>query len=430
MLQNPYVTPLKKEQKMNLKIYITLIAATAVSAGSACIKAATPAGFDEIVAEVIAGNPALGAERARMAAELGAEAAENIPSDPEVSFEYLWGVGKLADGNKWNAGISQSFDWPGVYSARRKATARRATAFSLLYRDRMADAVRDARTALIDIIGCRRRLELCRRQSATLDSLLESSRNAFERGGAITILDYKKLQIESNKMRVLCDDTEAELDALRASLIAMGGNRLIDTESLLNYPAMPLLTEAEYLDILDTQDPYVLSRAPMLDAGRERLSAARRSRLPGFTIGYSFENEAGEHFTGFSAAITLPVWSRRRSITAADMELQATADEYTSAYLARRASIISDRAAAAALDRRLEGYIAALGDGSYPALLRKALDGGAMSMLDYLREMNFYTESCLEFESLLQRRARLLAILNRFHNIEAFESFNFEKNTK
>ena len=144
----------------------------------------------------------------------------------------------------------------------------------------MADAVRDARTALIDIIGCRRRLELCRRQSATLDSLLESSRNAFERGGAITILDYKKLQIESNKMRVLCDDTEAELDALRASLIAMGGNRLIDTESLLNYPAMPLLTEAEYLDILDTQDPYVLSRAPMLDAGRERLSAARRSRLP------------------------------------------------------------------------------------------------------------------------------------------------------
>ena len=115
MLQNPYVTPLKKEQKMNLKIYITLIAATAVSAGSACIKAATPAGFDEIVAEVIAGNPALGAERARMAAELGAEAAENIPSDPEVSFEYLWGIGKLADGNKWNAGISQSFDWPGVY---------------------------------------------------------------------------------------------------------------------------------------------------------------------------------------------------------------------------------------------------------------------------------------------------------------------------
>ena len=81
MLQNPYVTPLKKEQKMNLKIYITLIAATAVSAGSACIKAATPAGFDEIVAEVIAGNPALGAERARMAAELGAEAADTAAAD-------------------------------------------------------------------------------------------------------------------------------------------------------------------------------------------------------------------------------------------------------------------------------------------------------------------------------------------------------------
>lgn len=412
---------------MKHNIYIATI--INIVAGTIAAHAAVPDPFEKIVAEVVESNPSLSAERARLSAELNAEATGNILSDPEVEFEHLWGLGD-ADGNKWNLSVRQAFDWPGVYAARRKANSHRTTAFGMLYRDRVADAVCDARTALIDIIGCSRRLELCRRQSATLDSLLEASRKAFERGGAITILDYKKLQIESNKLRMLCSDTEAELDGLRAALSAMGGNKLFDTGNLRDYPPMPLLSEAEYLDLLDSHDPYVLSRESMLEASRARLSAERRSRLPGFSLGYVFENEAGEKFTGFSAAVTLPVWSRRRAITAADMEVQATADEYTAGYLARRAAIISRRSEAGMVGRRLEGYTAALGDGSYPALLRKALDGGAMSMLDYLREMNFYMEACLEFEDLLQRRARLLAILNRFHNLEAFEPFNFEKITK
>ena len=52
--------------------------------------------------------------------------AGRFSSQPEVEFEHLWGP----DSNrKWNVGVAQSFDWPGVYRRRAKEAKARIGAF-------------------------------------------------------------------------------------------------------------------------------------------------------------------------------------------------------------------------------------------------------------------------------------------------------------
>ncbi|MDE6527770.1 MAG: TolC family protein, partial [Muribaculaceae bacterium] len=98
---------------MKLKnIILTLaVCATATSA--------TGAGFEALVDNIIDNSPGLKATRLRMEQEIETLKGENMLPDPEIEFERLWRSGE--GDNRWSAGISQEIEWPGTYSARRKA---------------------------------------------------------------------------------------------------------------------------------------------------------------------------------------------------------------------------------------------------------------------------------------------------------------------
>ena len=116
---------------MNLRLlplFLTLIP-TAVTATS----------FDEALQEVMSNNLTARIESSRGQAQIENILGENTLEAPEVEFVHMFGT--TADTNdKWTLSVSQSFDWPGVYAARREAarTARTASQYLMASGDQVS----------------------------------------------------------------------------------------------------------------------------------------------------------------------------------------------------------------------------------------------------------------------------------------------------
>ena len=110
---------------------------------------ATP--FDDALATLLANNLAPRAEQLRAQAEIETMKADNQLPPPEAEFSRVWGSNAEV-GNKWALSISQGFDWPGIYSARREAVRKARTASQYLYESTLLEARAEARQLLIDAI--------------------------------------------------------------------------------------------------------------------------------------------------------------------------------------------------------------------------------------------------------------------------------------
>jgi hypothetical protein len=77
--------------------------------------------------------------------------------------------------------------------------------------------------------------------------------------------------------------------------------------------------------------------------------------------------------------------------------------------------IVTDFAAARRIEKRIDAYDAIFAnDVDYLALLKKSYDGGQITVLDYLLEINYFTEARLNYLALCHDYRLRLADLNRY----------------
>ncbi len=73
---------------------------------------------------------------------------------------------------------------------------------------------------------------------------------------------------------------------------------------------------------------------------------------------------------------------------------------------------------AVALAAGMERYRELSGDNSYLSLLAKAYDGGELTVIDYLNEVNLFTAARLNYLDLEYRYNQTLARLNRYRSMD------------
>ena len=86
--------------------------------------------LDEMAKSIAENNGSYKSELAKAEADIMDEKVSNNLEDPEIAVSHAWGAEGI--GNKFGVEISQSFDWPGVYRARSKATAENSRALQYL----------------------------------------------------------------------------------------------------------------------------------------------------------------------------------------------------------------------------------------------------------------------------------------------------------
>lgn len=389
--------------------------------GTACLSLVAPCiygqygdDYDKAIKTIVENNPAIMARMSAIESEKLTLSAENNFNDPDVEFEHQWGEANV--GNKWAISVSQSFDWPGLYKRRSAMVKSGTQAYTLLYLAELSDLRLRAAQTLNDYVCARQRLEMAQNVKSNLDSIYVLITKAYEHGEA-TILDMKKIRFERAEAITRCENARQNLDALRFELIAMNGGKHIDLSLISSYPAYILRDEEYYVDRHSEADMSLSASQNQAKAARMAASAEKLKSYPGFSIGYIHNYEIGDHFNGLKLGMTLPLFSNRNKHAAAVATANSAQFEADENAINLHTKVLTEYSSAKKMRQSLDNYSEIFptdGSDDYLRLLNKSYDGGQISLINYLYEINYYIEARLAYIELLNSYNQILASLNRY----------------
>lgn len=361
-------------------------------------------GIDQVLRNIESNNKELQANAQLIASQKLASRTDNNLPDPTLSYAHLWGnkdknntIGELV--------ISQSFDFPTLYASRGKLNRLRSTAF-----DGQAGIFRQgillqAKELCLDII-------LLRQQKGLLSERL---RNAEQ----LSALYAKRLQtgdanrIETNKinLELLNVRTEAALNetALRnklRELTALNGNVPVAFEQS-DYPptALPADYEVVQSEVIATDYTLQALGSESL-AARKQISVNQQGWLPKLELGYRRNTEAGEPFNGVVVGFSFPLFANRNQVKMARAQSLNVDLQKESVTMKIESEVAQLYQEAQTLRNSMGEYEKTFQAQQDLDLLKQALAGGQISMIEYFVEVSVVFQSkqnYLQLENQLQK---------------------------
>lgn len=346
--------------------------------------------------------------------------ASNVLPDPVVEFEHLWG----SPGTKLTAAVSQELQLPTLFSARERL----ATSYTDAGRNKVwaqwSEKALEAKLVILDIIHVRRCVSELNGLLANLDTLEMHAARAVA-GGEMTVLDRRKVGIEKVGVRQKIAEFESQLPALYGQLSALGDGRdytqMVD--GLTEYPAEPMLTLDQYL--AESQRDYRYRQntldSDVIDAS---LALSRAERLPTLSLGYVFNREEGVNFNGLNLSMTLPIYSNRHRRAAIEVQREQLEADGQALSVEVQSGVRALYAEADVLKAQIAELSPLVNDTETQSLLMRALDTKVITVLDYIANINYFTDARLMLMDAQYRYTCALARLNRYSLSDLIEAQN------
>lgn len=371
--------------------------------------------FDRVLETVVSNNLSLKYAESENEAAIAAMKAENTLEAPEIGFESLWGAKGIGD--KRNFSISQGFDWPGVYAARRDAIRKSQSAMQFLRESSQLETRQEVRLLLIDIIYTKQRIASTEKICEGLASMMTAFKKAMEEGNE-TRLDYNKAVIEKIAAERELKTLKGEYASMLASLqVLNGGHDVTDLVMALGetYPEADLASLRPDLENLRAKDPAIAAVKAQAEAEKSLVRMEKRSLLPGFSLSYNHEWEMGDRFNGFSISMSLPFLTGKKNVKAALLRSQTAEMQQEMELIRLSAAMSGDYDKALQLRELLDQYEGVMNDDSDFVLLKKAFDGGQINFLTYMQELNFFLGARRDFLETLYNYHQTVARLQRYN---------------
>jgi outer membrane protein TolC len=325
----------------------------------------------------------------------GAQKLENRTgiylSSPEAGFNYLWGrPGET--GNRTDFNVRQSFDIPVLAGMKSRVAGGQNRLVDLQYASGRMKILLEAELYGIELIYCnalRRELDVRLQHAGTIAEACESRLNR----GDISRLEYNKARLNLSTVQGEISRIEVERDALLLQLKRLnGGIDLALDDDRYGDVALPPGFE-EWFARAAGMNPALEYARQEIEVGRRRVSLSRAMNLPALSAGYMSEQVAGQQYRGLMLGISIPLWenknrTRQARASVAAAELRAT-DSHQQFY--SRLQALYSRAAG--LKVTAEQYRRSLAAVNNTDLLKKALDAGEISLLDYILEIGLYYDT-------------------------------------
>jgi outer membrane protein TolC len=350
-----------------------------------------PTNIDDVLIAVEQNNTALKA----LKDEVEAQKLENktgiyLPN-PEVEFNYLWGNPNNI-GNRNDISIRQTFDFPTITGMKRKMSDKRNNLLELQYRAERLDVLLKARLYCLDLIYYNALKQELERRLEHAETLADGYKNRLDKGDA-NILEYNKSQLNLSTVKGEILNVETERLSILAELKRLNGG--IDVH----------ISDSEYRNLVlpDNFDEWFAQaeqRNPVLEYVRQEVEIAKSqialnkaAALPNFSAGFMREKVVGEAYQGISVGISIPLWENKNRMKQAKAALKATESKQVDSRLQFYEYLKNLYERTKGLQATADEYKRSLSSLNSTALLKKALDAGEISLLDYIVEIGLYYNS-------------------------------------
>jgi len=339
--------------------------------------------------------------------------SENVLAAPELGYEHNWSNRGL--GTKWGFSVTQSFDWPGIYGKRGKAIDATKSAMEFLNKSNQVDKLLQIKLAIIDIVNINEQIKLWQQLEQNMLQLRDKYQMAYQ-NGEVSVLDVNKIKIQCVSVSRQLSQLDIQRQVLYSSLVAMnGGNDCAElVAKLMAYPADELKGEEEYVNRLNDFDPEIQYEQFMATSEVYSAQAARMNRYPCLSLGYKYTNELGDVFNGFTIGVSLPFFSQKSKIKATQAAANAREHQLHQLKIEKLAAIYAQRHKVINLKREIEEYKPIFEQSDNLDLLKKSLDVGQISLIEYLQEVNFFMSARQDYMEVIYQYHLTLASLNKY----------------
>ncbi|GHT11453.1 transporter [Bacteroidia bacterium] len=336
-------------------------------------------------------NTVLSALRKQADAEKIANRTGIYPENPEVEFHYLWG-NPAVSGNRVDFSATQSFDFPTAYYYKRKISDTQNQQLDLKYLSERKNVLLEAQFICIRLIYQNALSRELAKRLSHAQQIAAAYQTKFDKGD-VSVLDLNKSKINLLNVQKEYDSAVTEKDFLSAELIRLNGGNSLD------FPVAefsPILLPGNFEQWYDEQKAknqglQYLQQETALSRKNEKLQ--RSLNLPKISAGYMSEKVLTEQFQGLTLGISIPLWENKNTVKRIKAQTLANQETESDGNLRFYNESQALYKKAVHLQKIANDYKQSDLSDDTVVLLKKALDAGEISLIDYILEWSMYYES-------------------------------------
>ncbi len=368
---------------------------------------------ESVMSQIEKNNTTLSALRKSVEAEKIGNKTGIYLQNPEITFNYLWGNPAVI-GNRTDFSINQTFDFPTAYGYKSQISNIKNERVELVYQKQRKNLILEARQVCYGLVFFNAlAFELSKRFDLA-QSIANSYKAKFDIG-EVSVLEYNKSQLNLLNVAKELESLMVERKALLSELTRLNGGEYIDfTAKEVLIPDLPENFEQWYLQA-ELNNPLLSWLKKEIVINQKQVSLNRAMSLPKIKVGYMSENVVGQKYQGVTFGLSIPLWENKNTVKYAKTNIIAvesiTADNQLQFYN----QLKTLHSKAIGLQKTVTDYRHSMLSLDNSTLLKKALDKGEITILDYILEISIYYESVKKILELEKELNNTIAEINQYN---------------
>lgn len=367
---------------------------------------------DSVLVEIEKNNTTLSALQKRAEADKLGNKTGIYLANPEVEFNYLWG--NSSDfGNRTDFTIKQSFDFPTAYGHKKQIANIKNEQAELEYQKQRKAILLESRVVCYNLIYFNAlKFELSKRLNHA-ESVANSFKAKFD-AGETNILEFNKAQLNVLNLSKKMESLDIERNALLGELSRLNaGVPIAFNASVFEATTVPTDFEQWYQQA-EQSNPILNWLKKEIEITEKQVSLSKAMSLPKLQAGYMSESIIGQDFKGLTVGLSIPLWENKNTVKYAKANTVALENMATDnkVQLYNQLKVLHTKAIE--LQKSSSDYKLKLQSFNNSELLKKALDKGEISLIDYILELSFYYESVNNLFKLERDMNKAIAELNQY----------------
>jgi len=367
--------------------------------------AAQPSAINRVLNEIERNNKQLQAFQSYMESERFDLKLPFYLPNPVVSAYYL-PIGSKSSGAYSEFQISQSFEYPTVYTTGKNLIDHQIRQLQLEYNVMRQEVLLPAKKYCFDLIFLNKRKKVEENRVRQARQVLEYTQVLFKKD-QVGILDLNKARIAWMQDQFTIEQIENEQQNILRVLQKLNGGEEINFDQMdytedFTIPGFDSLWQQKRV-----VDPSLTVLALSEVVSLEQIKLAKARLMPSLTAGLNYQGVMGLHYSGFYGGVSIPLWNRKDKINSAEANYQYQQSYSTAQKVEVYSTFVQQFNHYEILLDKFNAYQSTLSGIDSEALLLIAYQSGEISFVEYFMEQQFYRNA---YDKMLQMESKLLKL--------------------
>jgi outer membrane protein TolC len=309
-------------------------------------------------------------------------------TNPEVGFNYLWGSPNDI-GNRTDFSVTQTFDIPTITGMKSRVANEQNNLVEWQYKADRMNILLEAKQYCIELIYYNALMKELDIRLEHAETIAAGYKERMDKGDA-NVLEYNKVRLNLSTVQGEISRIEVERNVLIEQLKRLnGGNDISFNDDRFTEVEFPLNFEDWYIQA-EEKNPVLAYVKQEIEVSKKQISLSKAMGLPSFSAGYMSEKVVGQRYQGVSVGISIPLWENKNRVKQAKAAVRAAESREIDGkqQFYGQLKILYNRTFG--LKIAADTYHKSLEVANSSDLLKKALDAGEISLLDYMLEIGLY----------------------------------------